>query len=104
MSVFFIIGVSGFTGIRLMKSRTKPWTYINFTTVGAGTWTVPTDWNNLENRIECIGGGAGAKSGGGGAGGGGAYAALSNYSLTVGATIDYFVASGGAGGSFSCLW
>ena len=65
------------------------------------SWTVPADWNNASNSIECIGGGAngvaGAANGAGGAGGGGgAYSAISNLSLTPGGSAIY--ASGAVGG------
>ena len=35
---------------------------IFLTTTGAGTWTVPADWNSSNNRIECIGGGGSGNS------------------------------------------
>ncbi len=63
------------------------------------TWTVPADWNNAANTIECIGGGA---SGAGNTslsqagGGGGAYAAISNLLLTPGNIINLQVGAGGA--------
>ena len=66
--------------IRLTKLQDKisavtPTTKVIFlTTTGAGTWTVPADWNSSNNTIECIGGGGGGGSGntaGGGGGGGG---------------------------------
>ncbi|HVV38844.1 MAG TPA: hypothetical protein VHD31_00785 [Candidatus Paceibacterota bacterium] len=60
-------------------------------------WTVPSDWNSSNNKIEVIGGGGGAAStGGGGAGGG--YSKSLNVSLTPGASLAYSVGSGGAGG------
>jgi hypothetical protein len=51
--------------------------------ITSGTsWTVPANWNDAINTIECIGaGGAGGNNGGGG-GGAGAYAKLSNLALT----------------------
>jgi len=56
---------------------------IFLTATGAGTWTVPNDWNSANNTIECIGGGGSGNSGGArtAGGGGGAYAKKSNVSL-----------------------
>lgn len=68
------------------------------TTVGAGTWTVPYDWNNASNTIEVIGGGAGspaASSDGGGGGGG--YSKVSNISLS--GSVGYTVGAAGTAGS-----
>lgn len=66
------------------------------------SWTVPADWNDADNTIELIGGGGGGSSvdpvAYGVGGGGGAYAAISNLSLTPGASITYAVGAGGAGG------
>jgi len=68
---------------------------IYLTTTGDGTWTVPTDWNNSNNSIECIGGGGNGGAGGGaadnGGGGGGAYAKVTNLTLTPGASINVHV-------------
>lgn len=71
-------------------------TVVFLTTTGAGTWTVPEDWNSDNNTIECIGGGShGAgynnQNGGGSGGGGGAYAKKNNLSLTPGESINYQV-------------
>lgn len=70
-------------------------------------YTSPSDWNNLNNKIECLGG-----AGGGGAaqgassvratgGGGGGYASATNYSFaSPGVTqASYSVGTAGAGGS-----
>ena len=52
-------------------------TFITSTT--ASTWTVPSDWNNASNSIECVGGGGGGAAGrsgshyGSGGGGGGLF-------------------------------
>ena len=81
-----------------------------FTTTGAGTWTIPGDFDPATATFTVIGGGAGGSRGTAGAnaarggGGGGAYAksnasALSNY-LTVlipGATVYYNIGAGGTG-------
>jgi hypothetical protein len=70
-------------------------TVIFLTTTGQNTWTVPNDWNSLNNSIECIGAGGscvGANDGRGG-GGGGAYSKISNLVLDPGDSIDYRVGS-----------
>jgi hypothetical protein len=67
---------------------------IFLTTVGAGTWTVPDDWNDSDNSIECIGGGGktyGNNFDAVGGGGGGAYSKKNNLILTPGASISYYV-------------
>lgn len=78
-----------------------------FLTSGS-SWTVPSDWNNSANTIECIGGGGGGgrfnqASGlwGGGGGGGGGYAAISNQTYTSGASITYTIGSAGSGAATS---
>ncbi len=68
------------------------------------SWTVPSDWTNV-NSIEVIGGGGGgggvntiANSGGGG--GGGAYSKSINLTtLTPNSTVTYQIGVGGSGGS-----
>lgn len=93
-------------------------TILFLTTIGAGSWVVPNDWNNLSNKVELLGGGGsggGSSSRGGSGGGGGAYSKKNNLSLTVGSSVSYFVggisqdtwfssttiamAKGGAGGN-----
>jgi glycine rich protein len=77
---------------------------VQFLTAGSGTWTVPADWNNSNNTVECIGGGAGGTGSwtdnnvGGSGGGGGAYARSANLNLTPGASVTYNVGAGSAGG------
>lgn len=67
-------------------------TVIFLTTTGAGTWTVPSDWNSSSNTIECLGaGGSGNGGSAGGGAGGGAYSAISNLSLTPGGSASYSV-------------
>src|SRR3989344_3195241 len=66
-------------------------------TTGAGTYIVPDTWNNYDNRIEVIGGGAGGgsnASAGAGGSGGGAYAAVRNYATSTGISISYVVGAG----------
>ncbi len=75
------------------------------TTTGATTWTVPSDWNSANNKIEAIGGGGGgagsandgSKSLGGG--GGGEYRVLNNTAtLTARGNVTVSVGIGGPGG------
>ena len=66
-------------------------TQVIFLTAGSTTWTVPSDWNNSNNTIDLIGAGGGGHSStgaaGAGGGGGGAFARLTNFALTPGATV-----------------
>jgi len=55
-------------------------------TTGAGTFTVPANWNSASNTIECIGGGGSNNATQGSGGRGGSYARISNVTLTPGAT------------------
>ena len=75
---------------------------VEFLTTGT-SWTVPKDWNNAQNQIECIGGGGGGRaerwSAPGGGGGGGAYSSITNLTLTPGATLAYKIGAGGASGA-----
>ncbi len=75
---------------------------IILTAAGAGTWTVPADWNSSNNKIEVLGAGAGGASfnftsAGSVGGGGGAYSNITNLALTPGATVNYAIGTGGAG-------
>lgn len=68
--------------------------------LNSGTsWTVPADWNSLDNSIEVIGGGGGGRSGNGsdgtGGGGGGGYSRTINVALTPGASVTYSLGAGG---------
>jgi len=84
---------------------------VTFILSGTTTWTVPVDWNNSNNSIECIGGGGGGKNGNGavnsgGGGGGGAYSASNNLTYTPGHIINLSIgaagaANGGSGGDTS---
>jgi hypothetical protein len=67
------------------------------TTTGAGTFTVPSDWNSANNTIETIGGGGSGGINTRNGGGGGGYSKISNLPLTPGASIDYSVGVGGTG-------
>jgi hypothetical protein len=59
--------------------------FIGITVAGAGTWTVPADWNNADNAIEVIGAGGGgansAPASGTSSGGGGGYSKISGVAL-----------------------
>jgi hypothetical protein len=89
-------------------------TVVFLTTADTSPWTVPADWNNAANTIECIGGGGGGGGGrnaacvisGGGGGAGGGYAKVSNLTLSGTAAFQVGIAgtagaangNGGAGG------
>lgn len=68
--------------------------------ISGTTWTVPNDWNSLNNSIEAIGGGAaggnGTDSSAGGGGGGGEYRKITNITLTPGAICNIQIGAGGA--------
>ncbi len=70
---------------------------IFLTTTGAGTWTVPSDWNSTNNTIEVLGGGQGGGYGGGNGGNGGGYSKVLNVALTPGNSVTFQLAAGGAG-------
>jgi hypothetical protein len=74
-------------------------TRIFLTTIGLHNWTVPDDWNDYNNTIEVIGGGAGARNfqGDSDGGGGAAYSKISNKALTPGVSIPYSIGDGGRG-------
>jgi len=63
-----------------------------FLTTGS-SWTVPSNWNNANNIIECLGAGANGvgDSRNTNAGGGGAYAKIINLNLTPGANVSYHI-------------
>jgi hypothetical protein len=73
-----------------------------FLTTGT-TWTVPADWNNAANTIECVGGGGGATDANsshvGTGGEGGHYARSQNVTLTPSGTINIAVGAGGVHGT-----
>lgn len=77
------------------------------TTTGSNqTYTSPTDWNNGNNQIECLGGaGSGARTasaaGHATGGGGGAYSLISNFSFASPGTTTatYRVGAGGSSSS-----
>jgi hypothetical protein len=75
---------------------------IFITATGAGTWTVPADWNSSSNSIEVIGGGGGgrtAASAGAGGGGGGQYRKLTNIVKSPSTVINLAVGAGAAAGA-----
>src|SRR3990167_10579125 len=61
---------------------------VAFLTYPATTWDVPADWNDNDNKIECLGcGGASSPASSGAGSGGGAYARKNNVVLTPGTTL-----------------
>ena len=71
-------------------------TVIYLDTASSSPWSVPADWNNGNNSIECIGaGGGGTNASESGGAGGGAYARSIN--LTLSGTVVFGVGVGGAG-------
>lgn len=72
------------------------------TTTGSNqTYARPSDWNSVNNKIECLGGaGSGgiSNNGNGNAsgGGGGAYSAITNFTFDSSGTATYRVGSGGS--------
>jgi hypothetical protein len=65
------------------------------------SWEVPASWNDADNSVETIAGGAGGGSanGGGRGGGAGAYSYVANLNLTPGGSVSYRVGGAGQGGS-----
>lgn len=70
------------------------------------TWTLPTDWNNADNKIECLGGSGGSGGIGtttgniAGGGGGGAYSRTVNATVSSNQTYNAGIAgTAGATGS-----
>lgn len=75
---------------------------VTFLTTGTTSWTVPSDFNNSNNTIECLGGGATGSacvdgSNGGVGGGAAAYSKITNLVLTLGTNITVSIGAGGAG-------
>ena len=73
-------------------------TKVIFLTSGS-TWTVPSDFNPSNNKIEAIGGGGGSGSAwpsGGSGGGGGAYTKLTNFFVSPGAVVNINIGTGAA--------
>jgi hypothetical protein len=67
------------------------------------TWTVPSDFNPLDNSVEVIGGGGGGANGtsgskGNSGGGGGGYSRSTNIALTPGTSVTYAVGAAGTHG------
>ena len=54
------------------------------------SWTVPSDWNNSNNTIECYGAGSY---------GGGAYAKITNLALVINSSYTISIGAGSAGGT-----
>ncbi len=78
-------------------------TFITSPTGSNQTYNVPSDWNNSNNSIECLGaGGSGAALRHGltgiryaSGGGGGGYGVYTNLTLTAGGTATYQIGTGG---------
>src|SRR6188508_2597520 len=90
---------AGITPPLLGGARKRPLTQqlVYLTAVGAANWTVPDDWTDDKNTIECIGGGSGSYGGGpAGGGGGGAYAKKSNVALIPRQVCLVNIGNGGA--------
>jgi hypothetical protein len=98
------------TSLLLFLDKTPKASAQTFITSGT-TWTVPSDWNNVNNSLEVIGGGGGGGGGfqqstgnggyGGGGGGGGGYAKVTNVTLTPGSVVAIAIGAGGGGGASS---
>lgn len=69
-------------------------TFVYLTATGSNTWSVPADWDNGNNQVECLG--AGSANGHFG-GGGGAYATKTNVTLTPGGSASYTIGAGNSG-------
>jgi hypothetical protein len=83
---------------RTFVSTTRAAIVVTLTTLGANSWSVPSNWYSSRNIVEVIsGGGAGndgtINSNSGGGGGGAGYARKDNLTLTPGGSANYFVGS-----------
>lgn len=80
-------------------------TVIFLTDTSATTWTVPSDWNNSNNKIEVLSAGGGGTNATpshvGVTGGSAAYSASTNLTLTPGSTVGIKVGAGGVHGGSS---
>jgi uncharacterized repeat protein (TIGR01451 family) len=89
-----------------------PGTPVTIYLTSGSAWTVPSDWNNASNTIECYGPGASGAPGtngytdgdgypwagqGGAAGGGGAYARRTNVWFSRGSGVSYQVGGANSG-------
>ena len=93
------------TGIAFASGATTA-AYI-LTTVGAGSFTTPGDWNNSANNIYLFGGGGGGAGGvnntttnarsAGAGGGGGGFTLLTNQ--TISGAVSYAIGAGGTAGA-----
>ena len=76
-----------------------PTTTTSFLTSGT-TFSVPADWNDNNNSIQCIGaGGGGLTRSGAPGGGGGAYCRTTNVTLTPSGSVQIQIGAGGAAGA-----
>lgn len=82
-----------------VTSTPSVFTRTRFTTVGAGSWTVPSNVNSVEYLVVGGGGGGGGAGGtGSGGGGGGGSVKSGTLSVSPGDVISYTVGSGGTAG------
>src|SRR5437899_2022924 len=96
LAVFLIVSVLLFFYPRPKFAEAATVTIL---TSGAGTgnqtWNVPSDWNNSNNTVACIGSGgngaAGSNSISGAGGGSGVGASTTNITLTPGGTATYSI-------------
>lgn len=93
----------------MVGTRAASWLITNLPVImltSGVSWTVPADWNSLNNSIECIGGGGHGSGTGstGGGGGGGAYSKIINLALTPGASVSYQIGAAGGAGVAADSW
>lgn len=94
----YVPGVTGNEDVTPILAVTE---FLTSPTGSAESWTVPGDWNNADNSVECVGGGAtgqnggGAGQNGGNGGGGGAYSLGNNLTLSGSANYTIGAANGG---------
>jgi hypothetical protein len=72
-------------------------TIVSLTTVGSGTWTLPSTAAPTVNYLAAGGGGGGGEGGPQGGGGGAGNLNIGTLTLTPGTTYNYTVGGGGAG-------
>src|SRR5262249_13608905 len=86
-------------------SEIRRWHICTVTILTSGTsYTMPNDWNNADNNIQCLGGagGAGFSTANGATntgGGGGEWRKATNLTYTTGANITIQIGAGGSGSS-----
>lgn len=86
--------LSGLSVAVALGTLTVPSTSKQIILTSGTSWTVPSDWNSANNKVECVAAGA---AGGSYGGGGGAYARKNNLALTPGASVSFQVGVPGTG-------